>query len=104
MDKDLFDQTIKELVKIAEKDGVITPEELDIIEQVKIDADSYHLNLLEAIADGKITDEESTRLKKLKNLILDRAQIIADVDGHLSNDEKQLIESLKDFITNHYSE
>ncbi len=102
MSDDLFKSTIKELLDIAEKDGVISSEEFELLEQVRVDADSYAVHLAEAKSDGIITAEEEERLSKLKQQILDRAEIVAKIDGHLSDDEKALLTTLKNFIKTRY--
>ena len=57
---------MQQLWKVAHKDGVITPEEYDILEQVRIDADAYHVMLQECLEDGTISKEEAEQLHKLK--------------------------------------
>ncbi len=98
----LFDDTIKELMKAAKKDDIITPEELDIIEQVKVDAEAYSVILKEAFMDGKVTEEEERKLKELKQAIIDRAEIIAKVDGHFTPNEREMIKKLSEIIKERY--
>lgn len=102
MTEDIFKETIASLLKIAERDGVITSEEFELLEQVRVDADSYSMNLIDAKSDGVITEEEATRLAKLRNQILERAQIVAEIDGVLSDDEKVILNTLKEFINKKY--
>lgn len=97
-----MDSTIKELMEVANKDGIVSSDELEIINQVKVDLDSYDLHLKEAQKDGFIDDEEMIVLEKLRNLIIERADIIASVDGKLAEDEKELLKSLKNFINKYY--
>ncbi len=99
----LFEKTIKELIRHANADGKITPEELDIIEQVKIDADSYNMILQEALDDGMINQVEAKQLTDLKQAIIDRAELIAKVDGHLDSDEASLLQKLTEILKVHYS-
>ena len=98
MKEDLIDSTIKELMEVANKDGIVSSDELEIIRQVKVDLDSYDLHLQEAQKDGNIDNEEMKILVKLRNLIIERADIIASVDGKLSDDEVDLLTTLKYFI------
>ncbi|MHA2090113.1 MAG: hypothetical protein ACW98K_04575 [Candidatus Kariarchaeaceae archaeon] len=98
----LFEETVKELMNAAKRDGIITPEELDIIEQVKVDADSYETFLKEAFMDGTITDEESKKLQDLKQMIIDRAELIAKIDGSFDADEQILIKKLYEIISQLY--
>lgn len=102
MDDKIFKETIKGLLDIAEMDGVITSEEMEILEQVRIDADSYSVNLAEAKSDGIITGEEAIKLERLKKMIIDRAEIVANIDGNLSKDEKDLLTTLKYFLDQKY--
>ncbi|MHA2254052.1 MAG: hypothetical protein ACXAD7_27110 [Candidatus Kariarchaeaceae archaeon] len=98
----LFEETIKELMNAAKRDGIITPEELDIIEQVKVDADAYETFLKEAFIDGTITEEESRKLHELKQMIIDRAELIAKIDGSFDSDEQVLIKKLSEIISQLY--
>ncbi|MHA2250283.1 MAG: tellurite resistance TerB family protein [Candidatus Kariarchaeaceae archaeon] len=100
--KTLFEQTMLDLMKAAKKDGIITPEELDIIEQVKIDADAYLVMLQEAFMDGVVTEAETEKLKELKQTILDRAELVAKVDGSFDEDEEQLLKKLSEIISKQY--
>ncbi len=97
-----MDTTIKELMEVASKDGIISSDELEIINQVKVDLDSYDLHLKEARKDGFVDEEELKVLETLRNLIFERADIIASVDGKLADDEKALLGSLKKFINKYY--
>ncbi|MCY3412312.1 MAG: hypothetical protein INQ03_11815 [Candidatus Heimdallarchaeota archaeon] len=102
MSEDLFKETIKKLLEVAEKDGVITSEEFEVLEQIRVDADSYAVNLEEAKSDGTIDDTESEKLSRLRDQILERAEIVANIDGTLSDDERALLNTLKEFINKKY--
>lgn len=103
MSNDLFEKSIKELMKTALKDGNISPDEYEIIEQAKVDIDSYNLHLQDALEDGQITEAEQKRLNELRELIIERADIIAKLDDTLSSDEEVLIDTLKRFIKNNFA-
>ncbi|MDH5404428.1 MAG: hypothetical protein OEY49_18150 [Candidatus Heimdallarchaeota archaeon] len=102
-ESDILKETINELLEIANRDGIVTPEEKDIIKQVEIDADSYLVMLAEANDDGIISDEEKLRLQELKELIKDRADLIAGLDGKIEDDERRLLEKLTELLTKYYS-
>ena len=99
----IFEITMKEMWKVAMGDGIITPEEKDILEQVQIDADAYAIMLEECFLDGTISEEEVARLDYLKNLITDRAYVTATVDGKVDSDENKLIAKLAEVIAVHYN-
>ena len=101
-EESLFQLTIRKLMEVAKNDGVITPEEKDIIDQVKVDADSYNMMLQESLTDGTINEQESEKLNDLKQMIIDRAELIAKVDGDFDSDEQFLIKKLADILNNHY--
>ncbi len=103
MEDDVFSNTIKELVKEAAKDGIITPDEQEIINQVTVDGESFSMKLQMALEDGVITDEEVKELEDLKHLILERAETIAGLDGKHTEDEKNLIQKLSTFLTRYYT-
>ncbi|MHA2032534.1 MAG: tellurite resistance TerB family protein [Candidatus Kariarchaeaceae archaeon] len=100
--EDIFELTIRSLINAAKNDGIITPEEKDIIDQVKIDADSYNTILKESLTDGVINESEVERLADLKQMIIDRAELIAEVDGFLDKDEQFLLKTLSEVLNNHY--
>ena len=89
---------IQELSNIANRDGLITDEEKEIISQVEFDSNFYELMLSDALEDGIITDEENEKLHDISQSMLQRAEIIANIDGKLSEDEKALIEKLTEII------
>lgn len=101
-DESVFELTIRELMNAAKNDGIITPEEKDIIDQVRVDADSYSLILKESLSDGIIDSKEAERLDDLKQMIIERAELIARVDGALDTDEQNLIKKLSEILNNHY--
>lgn len=98
----LFETTMKEMWLIAMKDGTITPEERDILDQVRIDADSYSLMLQECMEDGQITKEEFEKLEYLKKQMMDRAQLIAKIDDDYTQDERALISKLTELVSIQY--
>ena len=100
--EDLFAMTISKLMEEANKDGVITEDEMEIIKQVEVDADSYSLVLAEAEDDGVIDENEAKFLGDLKSLILERAETIAGLDDVISEDEKALLGKLSEILANHY--
>ncbi len=100
--EDLFTVTIASLMEKAKEDGVITPEEFELIEQVRLDAEKYTQMLNEATSDGILTNAESQKLEELKSKILERAEIVAKIDGKLDDDEKQLLETLANIIKQKY--
>jgi len=101
-DENLFSLTITKLLEEANKDGVISEDELEIIKQVEVDADSYALVLAEAIDDGMIDDKEAAFLNELKSLIMERAETIAGLDDIVSEDEKALLAKLSEILAEHY--
>ncbi len=89
-------------MEAAQKDGIVTEQELEIIRQVEVDADSFNVILTEAQDDGVISSREKSKLEKLKVLITDRAETIASLDGVIDKDEKAILSTLADLIANHY--
>jgi hypothetical protein len=98
----IFETTMKEMWNVAMKDGTITPEEKDILLQVQIDADAYSVMLQECMDDGIITKEEYEKLEFLKNQMLSRANLIAQIDDKVDEDEKALINKLVELVNIQY--
>jgi len=101
-DNELFAMTIAKLLEEAEKDGVISEDEMEIIKQVEVDADSFTLVLSEAEDDGVIDEKEASQLNELKSLIMERAETIAGLDDVISEDEMALLSKLSEILANHY--
>lgn len=103
METELLTQTIKQLMEIAEKDGIVTTEEREIIEQVKFDSDVYQLMLNDAYEDDVISEAERANLEKLKDMILQRAEIVANLDDVITEDEQNLLEKLSEVLKHKYT-
>ncbi len=101
-EKVLFENTMKELWLVAMKDGTISPEERDILNQVRIDADEYSMMLKECKVDNMITKEEFDKLELLKKQIINRAIITAKIDDNFTNDERALITKLTELVSIKY--
>ena len=83
------------MMEQALKDGKITDDEKAILEAVKpMLFGIFERALNKAYEDGVITDIENEQLNRIINLILETAQIVADEDDHLSQDEMELLMSI----------
>ncbi|MCE7737534.1 MAG: hypothetical protein GPJ54_21770 [Candidatus Heimdallarchaeota archaeon] len=102
-EREQFETTMKEMWMVAMKDGIITTEEREILNQVRIDADEYSMILTECMADDMITKEEFDKLELLKKQIIDRATIMAKIDDNFSDDERALISKLTELVKFKYN-
>jgi tellurite resistance protein len=93
-----FNVIIQELTKLASQDGIITDDEKEILSQIKFDMDYYELMLADALEDGIITDHEKEKLHDIASSMLERAKIVAGIDGVITDDEKNLIQKLTEII------
>ncbi len=93
-----FDDVVKALLKTAETDGKVSSEEMEIINQVKIDVNAYQNALDLALDDGILTTDELQILGKLKQNIMDRVYVVANIDGEIDADERSLIHRLADIL------
>lgn len=99
--EDSFSKIVDSLMEEAQKDGIISSNELELIKQAEIDLDSYNLVLLDALLDGHISDEEKDMLDTLKETILERAETIASLDGIVEDDERQILQKLGKLLSRH---
>ena len=95
----ILDSTLKELCKIIKEDGYLTSDELDLLTQVRWDVGAYEDALQTALEDAIITKEESEQLDTLKQQILASVYKVANWDGVLSDDEKNIIKKLTEIVT-----
>ncbi|MHA2502394.1 MAG: hypothetical protein ACXAE3_05985 [Candidatus Kariarchaeaceae archaeon] len=102
MSDDLFALTIMKLMEVANEDGFVSSDEIEIIKQAEVDVDSYTTVLKEALADGIIDEKEKTFLDELKSLIIERAETIATLDDVVSDDEKAMLSKLSEILAKHY--
>ncbi len=96
----LLTSTIRELMEQAKEDGVITLDEFEIIEQVRIDVNNYTELLRKAYEDNIITEVEQFHLNKLKDRIKTQAEKVARTDGKITEEEKEILEALSRVLIN----
>lgn len=87
-----------ELVKVAERDGVITKDEGSLIEVTLQSAEKYEKILQYAIFDGIITDAEKKKLDTTRTEILQKGLFQALDDFQVSDDELRLLTKIKDIL------
>ena len=99
---DVFHDTIKNLFLLAKKDGILSEEEADILNRVKIDLKKYSALLDKALVDGVINTKETKNLTRLKKQIIKGASEVAEKDGKITDDEKVLILKLSELLERYY--
>ena len=87
---------LDQINKIAEEDGNVTDEEVQIINAINFHFDKYVTLLEEILEDNVITDIELEQVYANEKKIVQMASSKALMDGVVSNDERRLITSLID--------
>ncbi len=83
------------VVKQAERDGVITKEEADLINRIQIDARELEKRVKEFVETKHPTTEElETFLVEQREILIKQATEEAEKDGIISEDEKSIINRL----------
>ena len=83
------------IVKQAERDGVITKEEADLIRKIQIDARELEKNITEYVRQYSPSKEElEDFISKEKEKLIKKATDLAMEDGIISPDEKGIIDRL----------
>ncbi len=83
------------VVKQAERDGVITKEEAELIRKIQIDARMLEKNIQEYIKEKSPSKEELEQfIANEKEKLIKQATEVAMADGIISNDEKGIIDRL----------
>ena len=89
--KAMKENLINELRKLAMEDGIETTEETDIISNVIFNFDKFNDCLELAREDNKITYKEKMELLQIVDRIDDEAQVVAEIDGIVTEDEMRLL-------------
>ena len=82
------------LIETAAKDGVITQEEVDLIDTFEVSLKKYESALKDAYADGVITFEEEKKLHTIKDVIIEGGNLMANLVDGISKDEMNLLISM----------
>ena len=81
------------LIETAAKDGVITQEEVDLIDAFEVSLKKYERALRKAFEDGVIDNDEEKILEDIKDKIISNGTQVAGIDG-ISKDEMNLLISM----------
>lgn len=90
-DEILLADIYKKLLKKAEEDGVITPDEKAILFKVKMEGTAYDENLRLAYNDQIISEKEREKLTYLRSNLYKASERQAKKDNVITNDEKELL-------------
>ncbi len=86
------------LLNTALEDGVITPEERLLLENISENYREYHEALNEALVDGVIGDDEAEHLRDIREKMYSDALKIAMENGIMSKDENSILKVLKNLL------
>lgn len=100
MSQDSFPDLVKHLVEVAKRDGGISGDEQQIIDQVTVDLKLYNAARVKALEDKVIDDDESKMLEQLKDKILEHAVETAKLDGYVKMQERDIIKKLISVVHN----
>jgi len=89
---------LKAVVKEAKKDGKVTQDEYNILQQLSIDVAEYTIALENAEEDGKIDLEEKKELLNLKDKLLENAKAVANQDEIITDEEAALLKKLAEIL------
>ncbi len=89
-----FSQIIEHLTKLAKADGKITEEEEALLIEAQVSLMMYDEALSDALEDGIITDEEKELLEGLKEQAIQTSWELAKETAGISDDELKMLEIL----------
>ena len=89
------DKAREYLLNIANKDGVVTEEEQQLIDKILLEVENYETVFKEAISDQKLDAGERLKLFKAKLNILRNAAKAVHEDLHVSQDEEEILKGLR---------
>ncbi len=94
-DKDVILQNLMNtILYVAMDDGIITPDELAILKQVKLDINMLRKTLKDAEKDEETTSEEQEQLVWFRKNLLQNIYNISKADHVITQDERNLINTL----------
>ncbi|MHA2030706.1 MAG: hypothetical protein ACW99A_11700 [Candidatus Kariarchaeaceae archaeon] len=85
---------MEDLIDLALGDQTISPEEQELLFSINSNLQHYVKLTIEAVSDNIVTDEEKQKLMSVGEKIIEEAEKVAMKDSEVSDDEKQLLESL----------
>lgn len=93
-----IDDLSERIQAIANKDGVITAEEEELLKKINNFIRQYKLYQRQAEEDGVIDEQEYDRLNEMRKGILEGTWVAANEDGNITDDESNLISIVYEFI------
>ncbi|MHA2504598.1 MAG: hypothetical protein ACXAE3_17220 [Candidatus Kariarchaeaceae archaeon] len=85
---------MEDLIDLAMSDAQISDEEKQMLFSINDNLALYAKSIIETVSDGKVDDDEKNLLKELEQKIITEANIIANDDSSISEDEKTLLNQL----------
>jgi hypothetical protein len=85
---------LNELNKIAESDGNITTEEMNLLNTINYNFENFRKVIETALEDGILSDQEMESLHSYEKMIVHSASSEVFKDGVISKDERNLLFSL----------
>ncbi len=89
-------QLLEALVAKAEEDGIITREEEELLDQIKVDMESAQSQLDNELKKVKTKEAIAKLLKNTSRTMIENAMSLARKDAKLSPDEKNIIQVIVD--------
>ena len=94
-------ELVEKVMQTAKSDGVVTEEEKALISQLEVDAREFEAEVKKILSSGvKMTQEEIVnKIESFKIEMIKKAIDCAFSDGRLSRDEKELLKTMIDFLS-----
>ncbi len=89
-------QLLEALVAKAGEDGVITRDEEELLDQIKVDMENAEAHLINEMKKVKTKEAIAKLLQNTSKTMIDNAMSMARKDAKLSSDEKDIIQILVD--------
>jgi hypothetical protein len=91
-------KSIYDLFEVALFDGVISPDEQAILDQIKLDFEKLEDQLVDMLKSDLSDEEFQSVISNFLKEAIDRVTAIANEDDIITDDEKFLINRIQDFI------
>ena len=92
---------VEKVMQTAKQDGVVTEEEKALISQLEVDAREFEAEVKNILSSGaKMSQEDIVKkIELFKIEMIKKAIDCAFSDGRISKDEKELLKTMIDFLS-----
>lgn len=85
---------MESLIDLSMEDSTMSEDEKNILFSINTNMQQYAEEIMRSISDGKISKEELQKLSDVENKIINDAQLMAERDSNVTENERKMLEEL----------